>query len=189
MDYAKLLKSSFDPFFEAPLTSWEDFAGKCRLAPIEKDRIIKHHDTRETHFYFILQGAVGLFLWKENNPVCLDFAFDGQFCSDYMSLLTNEPTPLQMIALEDCTLLSMTKENYLQLTSTPSGQLLRLVAAEASFIDKQRQQIELLTKSAKERYHLLLKQFPNIHNRISQNHIASYLGITPQSLSRIKRER
>jgi CRP-like cAMP-binding protein len=57
-----------------------------------------------------------------------------------------------------------------------------------SFVSKQQQQIELLTKSAKERYIILLQQFPNIQNRIAQNHIASYLGITPQSLSRIRRQ-
>jgi CRP-like cAMP-binding protein len=70
----------------------------------------------------------------------------------------------------------------------PKGMALRLVAAEMSFVSKQQQQIELLTKSAKERYEILLQQFPNIQNRIAQNHIASYLGITPQSLSRIRRQ-
>jgi predicted transcriptional regulator len=61
------------------------------------------------------------------------------------------------------------------------------VAAEMSFVGKQQQQIQLLTLSAKERYQILLQVFPNIQNRIAQNHIASYLGITPQSLSRIKK--
>ncbi|MBC6365841.1 Crp/Fnr family transcriptional regulator [Algoriphagus sp. AK58] len=189
MDYAKLLKSSFDPFFKVPLANWEDFAQRCKPITVPRDTVIKEHDTLESYFYFIVKGAVGLFLWKENNPVCLDFAFEGQFCSDYMSLLTGEPTPLHMMALEDCLLLRMSKENYFELTKTPTGQILRLVAAEVSFVDKQRQQIELLTKTASQRYHLLLQQFPNIQNRIAQHHIASYLGITPQSLSRIKRDK
>jgi CRP-like cAMP-binding protein len=60
------------------------------------------------------------------------------------------------------------------------------VSAETSFVEKQQQQIELLTKTAEERYKILLKRFPEIHQRIAQKHIASYLGITPQSLSRIR---
>ncbi|MFQ3576999.1 MAG: Crp/Fnr family transcriptional regulator [Cytophagales bacterium] len=187
--YASLLKSSFDSFFEAPLNSWKEFAGKCELVAYKKDEIIKAQNTTEKYFYFIIQGSVGIFLWKENNFVCLDFAFDNQFCSDYMSLLTKQATPLQMSALEHTQLLRMTANDYDLITQEGIGKVIRLVAAEMSFVGKQQQQIELLTKSAKERYEILLKQFPDIQNRIAQNHIASYLGITPQSLSRIRRQK
>jgi len=60
------------------------------------------------------------------------------------------------------------------------------MTAEASFVEKQQQQIELLTKTAEERYRILQKKFPDIHQRIAQKHIASYIRITPQSLSRIR---
>lgn len=200
--YASLLKSTFDTFFEAPIEAWEEFADKCEVVNYKKDEIIKAQNTTEKYFYFLIEGSLGIFLWKENNFVCLDFAFDGHFCSDYMSLLTKQPTPLQVVALENTKMLRMSASSYDYLTLQtvaittntneklnihPEGMVLRLVAAEMTFVGKQQQQIELLTKSAKERYEILLKQFPNIQNRIAQNHIASYLGITPQSLSRIKR--
>jgi CRP-like cAMP-binding protein len=187
-NYSSLLKSSFDSFFDAPIEAWEDFAANCDVVSFKKDEIIKHQNSKERYFYYIIKGSVGIFLWKENNFVCLDFAFDGHFCSDYMSLLTKKATPLQVMALENSQMLRMTTQNYDLITQQPVGKILRLVAAEMSYIGKQQQQIDLLTKSAKERYQLLLKQFPNIQNRIAQNHIASYLGITPQSLSRIKRQ-
>ena len=104
-----------------------------------------------------------------------------------MSILTQAATPLQVVALEPATLLRMTTENYQRITQEPMGKILRMVAAEMSFIGKQKQQIDLLTLTASERYAMLLQQFPNIQNRVAQNHIASYLGITPQSLSRIRR--
>jgi CRP/FNR family transcriptional regulator, anaerobic regulatory protein len=189
MNYTQILKSSFDPYFQAPLEAWEGFFRMCKVVSVKKDTIIKEHDTTENYFYFIVEGVIGVFLWKENNPVCLDFAFDRQFCADYMSILTGESTPLHLMALEDCLLLRMTREKYNELTQMPIGQIIRLVAGEVSFVDKQRQQIELLTKTASQRYDLLLKQFPTIQNRVAQQHIASYLGITPQSLSRIKREK
>lgn len=186
--YIPKLKASFDVFFEAPVAAWEEFASHCKVVSFAKDEIIKAQHTHERHFYFIINGIVGIFLWRGNNFVCLDFAFDGHFCSDYMSLLTNQATPLQMVALENTLMLRMTKESYNTITQTPIGKIIRLVAAEMSFVGKQEQQIQLLTKSAKQRYDILLQQFPNIHNRIAQNHIASYLGITPQSLSRIRRQ-
>lgn len=186
--FAPTLKSSFDQYFEAPLEAWEDFADQCEVVTYKKDEVVKHQNALERHFYFILHGSVGIFLWKENNFVCLDFAFDGHFCSDYMSLLLKQPTPLQVVALENSKVLRMTAKDYDRITQKPIGKVLRLVAAEMSFVGKQQQQIELLTRSAKERYELLLKHYPNIQNRIAQNHLASYLGITPQSLSRIRRQ-
>lgn len=123
---------------------------------------------------------------KENNFVCLDFAFDNGACCDYMSLLTNEPTELEVVALEKSEMIRIKRENFHQLSRKSVGQVIMRMTAEASFVEKQQQQIELLTKSAEERYKILQKKFPNIHQRIAQKHIASYLGITPQSLSRIR---
>lgn len=187
-EYVPLLKASFDSFFDAPKEAWEDFADNCEVVAYRKDEVIKTQHSVERYFYFIIKGSVGIFLWKENNFVCLDFAFDGHFCSDYMSLLIKQPTPLQVIALEPTQMLRITANNYDLITRQPIGKIIRLVAAEMSFVSKQQQQIELLTKSARERYEILLKVFPDIQNRIAQNHIASYLGITPQSLSRIRRQ-
>lgn len=187
--YIPFLKSSFDNYYEAPHEAWEEFASHCSVVSFKKEDVIKEQNTTERYFYFILEGSVGLFLWKENNFVCLDFAFEGHFCSDYMSLLTSESTPLQLTALENCEMLRMSKESYLKITQRPLGSVIKMVAAEVSFVDKQLQQIDLLTKTAKQRYDALLRQFPNILNRIAQSHIASYLGITPQSLSRIRRQK
>lgn len=188
-EFVQVLKAAFDVFFDAPVSSWEEFAEKCELVTFKRDEIIKPQNTTERYFYFIIKGSVGIFLWKENNFVCLDFAFDNNFCSDYMSLLIKQATPLQVVALENTEVLRMSVSNYDLITQQPMGKIIRTIAGEMSFVGKQQQQIELLTKSAKERYEILLKQFPNIQNRIAQNHIASYLGITPQSLSRIKRQR
>lgn len=169
------------------MATWEAFAESCEPVDFNKEEVIKPQNTTERFFYFIIKGSAGVFLWKENNFVCLDFAFDNHFCSDYMSLLTKQASPLQVVALENSQMLRMSAQQYARITQEPVGQVLRLVAAESSFLGKQQQQIELLTKSAKERYEILLQQFPGIQNRISQHHLASYLGITPQSLSRIRR--
>ena len=187
-EFAAILKSAFDADFAAPIEAWEQYAENCEWVRFKKDEVIKPHHAQERNFYFILKGSAGIFLWKETNFVCLDFAFDHHFCADYMSLLTGTSTPLQMVALENSEMLRMTDERYQALTEKPIGRAIRLMAAEMSFADKQQQQIELLTLSAAERYAVLLKKFPGIQNRIAQNHIASYLGITPQSLSRIRRQ-
>lgn len=187
MSIAKILKQTFDQYFETPLAFWERFVEVCEPISLQKEEIIKHQGTQERYFYFILKGSAGLFLWKENNFVCLDFVLEHQFCCDYMSLLTQKATPLEVIALEESEMLRISSENFFNIKNTPLGMAIHLISAESSFIDKQQQQIELLTMNAEERYTLLLQRFPNIGNRIAQKHIASYLGITPQSLSRIRK--
>ena len=184
---AEILKSSFDPYLNAPVEAWQTFANLCKPINFEKDEIIKKQDTQERNFYFILSGSAALFLWKENNFVCLDFAFDHNFCCDYMSLLLRQVTPLQLIALEKSEMVYITAEDYYKLSQYPVGQKIAQLSAENSFIEKQQQQIELLKLTAEERYCLLEEKYPNIHQRIAQKHIASYLGITPQSLSRIRK--
>lgn len=184
---AEILKSSFDNYFNAPIEAWKDFANLCEPISFEKEEIIKQANTLEKYFYFILKGSAGIFLWKETNFVCLDFAFDYNFCCDYMSLLIKKATPLQLVALEKSDMVRITSENFYKLGQTPVGQIIIQISAETSFVDKQQQQIELLTKTAEQRYHLLTEKFPNITQRVAQKHIASYLGITPQSLSRIRK--
>lgn len=181
------LKHSFDPYFPAPVQAWEDFASLCEEVKFKKGHCLKRAGEQERFFYFIRQGSAAVFLWKENNPVCLDFAFEGHFFSDYMSLVTGSPGPLHTELLEDSSLLRMPREKYLRLGEEGIGLYLLRIAAESSFISKQQQQIDLLTLTAEQRYTQLLETSPEYVRRLAQRHLASYLGITPQSLSRIRR--
>lgn len=183
---AEILKKSFDKFFNAPIGAWIEFAEYCEPVTFNKDQVIKAQGTTEKYFNFIIKGSAGIFLWKENNFVCLDFAFENSACCDYMSLITKEPTELEVVALEKSEMIRIPSSDFYQLSKKSVGQIIMLMTAEASFVDKQQQQIELLTKTAEERYKILQLRFPDILQRISQKHIASYLGITPQSLSRLR---
>lgn len=185
---AEILKKSFDKYFNAPIEAWKEFAEFCEPIFFAKDEVIKQQNTKEKYFYFIIKGSAGVFLWKENNFVCLDFAFENSACCDYMSLLTKEPTELEVVALEKSEMIRISSANFYNLSSKSVGQIIMQMTAEASFVEKQQQQIELLTMTAEERYRILETKFPDIYQRITQKHIASYLGITPQSLSRIRKE-
>ncbi len=183
---AEILKKSFEKYFDAPIEAWKEFSSLCEPISFNKDEIIKPQNTTEKYFYFIIKGSAGIFLWKGNNFVCLDFAFDNNFCGDYMSLLTQKPTALEVVALEKSEMVRVSRDDFYKLSQKSVGQVIMQKSAESSFVEKQQQQIELLTKTAEERYRILQTKFPNIHQRIAQKHIASYLGITPQSLSRIR---
>lgn len=185
---AARLKSSFDKYFPAPLEAWRQFAELCDLVKFRKNEIIKPAGQTERFGYFILQGSGGVFLWKENNYVCLDLMYEDIFFADYMSLITRQPSPLETMALENSEMLRISRQNIDRLKETPMGQVIFLISAEWSFVEKQQQQIDLLLKTAEQRYLDLMEKQPDLIQRTPQKHVASYLGITTQSLSRIRRK-
>ncbi|MBK8041738.1 MAG: Crp/Fnr family transcriptional regulator [Haliscomenobacter sp.] len=134
------------------------------------------------------KGAEAFSFWKENNYVCLDLMFEDAFFGDYMSLITRRASPLETRALENSEMLRISSSNVDRLKDTSMGKLIFLISAEWSYVDKQQQQIDLLLKTAEQRYLDLLEKHPDIIRRTPQKHVASYLGITTQSLSRIRRK-
>jgi CRP/FNR family transcriptional regulator, anaerobic regulatory protein len=182
------LKKSFDKYFEAPIEVWKSFVDLCDQVAFKKNEVIKPTNQTEKYAYFILSGACGVFLWKENNFVCLDIVLENDFFADHLSLISNQPTPLETIALEKTTALRISRNNIDKLKQSGFGAVLFLIGAENSFVEKQQQQIALLTKTAEQRYAELLEKNPQLIQRIAQKHIASYLGITTQSLSRIRKK-
>lgn len=188
MSIAQQLKNAFDRFGDSPMEAWESFARLCEPVTFRKNEIIKPAGEAEKYGYFILTGSAGVFVWKGNNYVCLDLFYEGVFLADYMSLITHQPTELETVALEPSEMLQISRDNIDRMKQTPVGQLLFLVSAETTFVEKQQQQIDLLLKTAEQRYADLLEKQPNLILRTPQKHIASYLGITTQSLSRIRKK-
>lgn len=182
------LKESFDKYFEAPLEVWKNFVKLCDQVEFKKNETIKETNQIEKYAYFILSGACGVFLWKENNFVCLDIVLENDFFADHLSLISGSPSPLETVALEKTSALRISKSNIDKLKQSNFGTVLFLIGAENSFVEKQQQQIDLLTKTAEQRYYEMMLKNPQIIQRIAQKHIASYLGIRTQSLSRIRKK-
>jgi CRP-like cAMP-binding protein len=187
MDIPMKLKKAFDPYFEAPVEAWKQFASLCEPVNFKKNEIIKQAGDTENYGYFILEGSGGIFVWKENNYVCLDIMLENTFFGDYMSLITGNSSPLETISIEHSEMLRISKKHIQLLKQSGMGQLIFLMSAESSFVEKQQQQIDLLLKTAEERYSELFTKEPELIKRIPQKYIASYLGITTQSLSRIRK--
>ncbi|MEL6672091.1 MAG: Crp/Fnr family transcriptional regulator [Bacteroidota bacterium] len=188
MNLPSRLKQTFDPQFEAPLRVWETFASYCSYVEFGKNEVIKEAHTLERAGYFILAGLAGVFVWKENQYVCLDLHFEEDFFGDTMSLYSGEVSPIETRAIEPCEMVRISAESIQQLKQTDMGKILFMHGAENDFVKKQQQQIDLLLKTAEQRYLDLLARQPELILRAPQKIIASYLGITTQSLSRIRRK-
>ncbi|MBS7563010.1 Crp/Fnr family transcriptional regulator [Mucilaginibacter sp. Bleaf8] len=137
----------------------------------------------------VSKGGLRYFSKSEKGDHTIGFAFEGEWLGDYESFLLQTPSPDYIEALEDCELytLSYTDMQTLYKHSQRFERFGRLMA-EKLFLATARSKRNLMLQTAKERYIALLNSRPHIFERLPQHLIASYLGIQPQSLSRIRAE-
>ncbi|MFB9057792.1 Crp/Fnr family transcriptional regulator [Mariniflexile ostreae] len=169
---------------------WAFFTSKLQRRVIPKKTIfLKLHEV-EHHISFIESGVVRLFIPKEDpeKEITFGFSFKNQFISAYDSFLTQTPSAYQLQALADTTLLSITY-NDLQAVykTTQIGNFIGRLTVERLFLLKSKREQHLLNLTAEERYLKLFKERPELLKEIPLKYISSYIGVTPQALSRIRK--
>lgn len=114
---------------------------------------------------------------------------EGNFISAYSAMITHTPSFFFVEALEKSEVLEISYHSWLKLKASDpfwTGFLLKFV--EKGFIIKEKRERDLLLLDAETRYRNFLEEFPGMEKRIKQTIIASYLGIQPESLSRIRKK-
>ncbi len=186
---ANRIHGFFNQYHPAPLEIWERFAAQMHSRKFAKNEIIKQPGDTERYLSFITVGIGGAFAYREGHEVCLDFSMENQFFGDYGSFLMQQPSPVFTVAVERLEIYSIGFADLQALyNASPEGIRMARAAAEALFIESQNRQLDLLTKPAEERYRDLFLNYPELLLRLPQKHIASWLGITPESLSRIRKQ-
>jgi len=118
------------------------------------------------------------------------FFTDNSFVGAYSSLITREKNLIDIQCLSECTLLIADYQNITALYQTfPQVERLARILAEQFFVSKEKREIELVTLEAKDRYAIFQQEHPTLEQRIPQYHIASYLGVSPTQLSRIRAQK
>lgn len=139
---------------------------------------------------FLQEGIVrAFFLNKEGKEYNKQFFVAPSIIGAYTSLLTKQANKIAQQALTDCTILVVDYSN-IEALYDQYHELERLgrKIAENYFLEKEQKELEMALLDADKRYLLLREQFPQLEMSVSQYHIASYLGITPTQLSRIRKK-
>ena len=118
----------------------------------------------------------------------IHFALENQFIADYSCFMLKQPSLYSLEAVEDTETVILPRAavewGYQNLSQ---GDRLGRLIAEFYFIYQDNRVANMYARTPKERYDSITDVFPNIHNRVPQHMIASYLGITPVHLSRLKK--
>lgn len=141
------------------------------------------------HFLFVKSGLLRSFHVNEaGNDISYNFHFNGAIFSEYESLLHSKKSTLSIQSIQDSELFTLHKEDLKKLyTIDPYWQIYGRKMKENLYLDSRKRIEDLLYRTPEIRYQNLVASSPHIFKFVAQKHIASYLGITPQSLSRIKK--
>ncbi len=166
----KLIKSSFEPL---KLNKGEFFlkAGEINI-----------------HVGFLDKGLVRYFVYKDEEESTFEFTKEGEFIADYQSFNSKTESVQNIQAIEDCEILIINYENVQTIfDSTKKGNLIGRHIIEHRFDIMVNQLLAIYMQNHEDRYQSFIKHYSDLSQRIPQYLIASYVGVKPESLSRIRR--
>lgn len=155
-----------------------------------KNRIIEEEGHIPKYLYFIVSGYVRLFYYHENgDEVTTHINCPPGFITPYFNFINQTKSKENLECITECELLRITKKNLDALTQqSATFRNFSITVFQQSLAYNENRSKELATLSAEERYRKLMKNYPQILQNVPLQYIASFLGMNPKSLSRIRKE-
>ena len=187
-NYLKTLGDSMNFGEDIPEEQWLKLFKRGKEKTVKANEFFLLAGEVPQYIGYVVSGLLRLFyLDAEGKEVTKHFAMEHTFAISYSAFLQREESRFSIQALEDTTLLLFDYQTYRDmLKSHVCWQIFARKMAELLFIIKEKREAELLMQDAQERYLHFLEDYPDMDRRVNQYHIASYLNITPESLSRIR---
>ncbi|REG87888.1 Crp/Fnr family transcriptional regulator [Winogradskyella sediminis] len=182
------IKEYFEQIVRINDSDWKMFSSKLKKSEYSKNTTILAVGKTEKYLSFIEKGSVRLFIPKVKNDLTFGFCFKNEFVSAYDSFLRQKPCEYQVETITESILWRISFNDLQNVyAKTAIGSTIGRLTAENLFLMKSEREQSLLKETAEERYLSLFKNRPNLIKEIPQKFIASYIGITPQALSRIRK--
>lgn len=186
-----IFRSELEKFVTFTDAEWQIFAGYIKFVTLKKRAHFAQQGKVCDQIAFILNGSVRYYYIKDGEEITGYFSFEREFTSSYNSFLTRQPSNNYVQALEDTQLLTLDYTDVQKMYADPvlackMERFGRLIA-EFYLICYDDRVTSFVTQTPEERYLKLLENGREILQRIPQHYIATFLGITPVSLSRIRR--
>lgn len=173
------------------LTAAEQEEIQAYLIPkkLRKRQYLLQEGDVSKHSAFVEKGMLRSYSVDEKGVErVLQFAPEGWFIGDLYSALSGEPSSLNIDALEDCELILLNNSIMEELrTKVPKFLYFSFLQMQNAYLALQRRLFDMANLSTEEKYTKLVNTYPSIVQRVPQHMIASYLGLTPETLSRIRK--
>lgn len=188
MDAPGSIRAAFDRMCPLPDAEWSAFAALLTPRQFTRGDYLTREGQVEHHLYYLDTGATRHYFLRDGKEFTVDFHFPGDFVTAYYSFLTREPSEVSIVCLEDTRTTSITHDALQDFyVRHPVAERLGRLMAEYQYRLRLKKEMDLLSLTAGERYRALLSKNPALVSGLSVKHLSSYLGIQPESLSRIRK--
>ena len=155
----------------------------------KKNFLIEPGDLVNSEYYVVSGCLEAYYLDESGDKHIIQFAVEDWWISDFEAFFNQVPAKLYLETIEDSTLLAINREALeILYTRIPQFERFFRIKTTSAFVSLRTRILSTLQKSGKERYLEFCEAYPKIEQRVPNYHIANYLGLKPESLSRIRKE-
>lgn len=153
-----------------------------------RNQFLKVQGSTDTNLYWVAQGSLRIYVVEENEEHTIRFGYTHNFITALDSFLAEKPSDLYIQALKKTTVKVIDKATFMEfMQSSPKNMNTWQLLLEQLVLQQMERERDILTMSPTERYRRVLKRSPQLFQEIPHKYIASYLRMTPETLSRIKK--
>jgi CRP-like cAMP-binding protein len=167
-----------------------EFTKIARIKTFEKKSYFIREGQIPNELGFVLSGLFRyVYISEQGKELTKVFMPEKSFISSYSAMISQTASFFFIEAIEQSKVLVISNNNWEKLkTQNPKWNLLLIKLLEKGYAVKEKREREFLLLDAESRYKIFLEEYPSLENKVKQNMIASYLGITPIALSRIRKK-
>lgn len=181
------LTSYLKSYFPVAQTEMAEIVGRFRQTELKKGEFFLQHGRTSDRLGFVQSGLLRVYRYAADREVTQWISTAGYFVTDLAGFVFDSPARWDIQALTDCRLHTIDRGSYNQLSRTISNwaELDKRFIARC-FVMLEERMFSHLYMTAEERYHALFSQQPELFNQVSLQYLASMLGMTPETLSRLR---
>ncbi len=154
---------------------------------IERNEFLKVKGSIDTNVYYIVSGSLRIFVLSEYEEQIIRFGYKENLIVSLDSFLSNKPSDLFIQAIKKSVIKVISKQQFDTFLETEDNRKLWTKILADLVIQQMEREIDILTNSPKERYERVLKRSPQLFQEIPNRHIANYLRMSAETLSRLKK--
>lgn len=154
---------------------------------LDRNAFLKVKGSVDTNVYYVESGSLRVFVLDEFEEQIIRFGYQGNLIVSLDSFLTGKPSGLFIQAIKRTVVKVITKQQFDQFLDTDTNRNLWMKVLEDLVVQQMEREIDILTNSPKERYQRVLARSPQLFQEIPNRHIANYLRMSAETLSRLKK--
>ena len=183
------LQTYINSYFNIGIDDLQAVEKLFQVTHLTKDEFICKENTKCDSLNFIISGFVRVYKYENGKEITQWISSPTEFITDLSSIVFNTNSRWNIQALTDCQFYTITRANYNKINELlPAWQVLEKQFIAKCFLVLEDRVFSFLSLSSEERYNLLFQSKKELFNQVPLNYLASMLGMTPETLSRIRKK-